>query len=175
MNKACTKVCRSIAVTFLVAQFMCLPIGAQVSKDVLDSISTPNQVETSIGTLKFLDGAPYPETADKVYDYLDTMRGVDAFLKGMPGASLQGLIKGSHEVGAVKYNQVLVFDKLMDSKSLFLTGNTSTMYVVPDFDLEMTGPMLRPPLGCWVLSTTRGFAICRTLDRPDPRVRAASI
>jgi hypothetical protein len=123
-------------------------LGAQVSGDVLDSISTPEQVETSIGKLKFLDGAPYPETAKRVYDYLDTMRGVDAFLKGMPGASLQGLIKGAHDVGAVKYNQVLVFDKLMDSKSLFLTGNTSTMYVVPDFDLEMTGPMvLEAPAG----------------------------
>ena len=91
---------------------------------------------------KFLDGAPYPETAAKVYDYLDTMRGVDAFLKGMPGASLQGLIKGAHDVGAVKYNQVLITDKLMDSASLFLTANTSTMYVAPDFDLETTGPMV---------------------------------
>ena len=64
---------------------------AQVSQEVLDSISTPNTVETSIGTLKFLDGAPYPETAKKAYDYLDTMRGVDAFLKGMQGASLHGI------------------------------------------------------------------------------------
>lgn len=56
---------------------------------------TPDKVETSIGELEFLDGAPLPETAQKVYDYLDTMRGVDAFLKGMPGASLNGLIKGS--------------------------------------------------------------------------------
>jgi hypothetical protein len=87
MKKVYIKVYLSIAVTFLITHFMCLPIGAQVSKEVLDSISTPDQVETSIGTLKFLDGAPYPETADKVYDYLDTMRGVDAFLKGMPGAS----------------------------------------------------------------------------------------
>ncbi|MFA9402841.1 MAG: DUF1254 domain-containing protein, partial [Anaerolineales bacterium] len=111
-------------------------------------ILTPNEVDTSIGTLEFLDGAPLPHTAEKVYDYLDTMRGVDAFLKGMPGASLHGLIIGAHDVGAVEYNQVLIFDKLMDSKSLFLTGNTSTMYVVPDFDLEMTGPMvLEAPAG----------------------------
>ena len=37
------------------------PAAAQVSQEVLDSISTPNEVETSIGTLKFLDGAPLPE------------------------------------------------------------------------------------------------------------------
>jgi len=60
---------------------------AEVTKEVLDSISTPDNVETSIDTLKFLDGAPLPETADQVYDYLDTMRGVGAFLKGISGAS----------------------------------------------------------------------------------------
>jgi hypothetical protein len=148
MNKSPIRPGLNIVTAFLVAQIICLPAAAQVSKEVLDSITTPDQVNTSIGTLKFLDGAPYPETADTVYDYLDTMRGVDAFLKGMPGASLHGLIKGAHDVGAVKYNQVLVFDKLMDSQSLFLTGNTSTMYVLPDFDLEMTGPMvLEAPAG----------------------------
>ena len=46
--------------------------SAQVSEEVLRSISTPDKVETSIGTLEFLDGAALPETAQKAYDYLDT-------------------------------------------------------------------------------------------------------
>ncbi len=54
---------------------------AQVSQEVLDSISTPNRVETSIGILEFLDGAPYPETAEKVYDFIDAMRAADSFMK----------------------------------------------------------------------------------------------
>jgi hypothetical protein len=125
-----------------------LPVGAQVSKEVLDSISTPDQVETSIGTLKFLDGAPYTETAERVYDYLDTMRGVDAFLKGMPGASLQALIHGNHDVGAVECHQVVIMDKLMDSTSLFLTGNTSTMYVIPTLNLKRDGAtVVEAPMG----------------------------
>lgn len=113
---------------------------AAVSQEVIESISTPDRVETSIGTLKFLDGAPYPETAEKVYDYIDTMRGVDAFLKGMPGASVHMLIHGARSIGAVEANQVIIFDKLMDSSPFFLTGNTSTMYLVPDFDLLRDGP-----------------------------------
>jgi hypothetical protein len=104
-----------------------------------ESIMTPDKVETSIGTLKFLDGAPLPETAEKAYDFLDTMRGVDAFLKGIPGASLHALIEGNHSIGAVECHQVMIMDKLMDSKSLFLTGNTSTMYVVPTLDLKRDG------------------------------------
>jgi len=67
---------------------------AQVSEETLKSIQTPDKVKTSIGTLKFIDGAPLPETSKKVYDYLDTMRGVDAFLKGVPGASVNAIIDG---------------------------------------------------------------------------------
>ena len=76
---------------------MCLPVGAQVSKETLrfDIDSEPGRDLDRHP--EFLDGAPLPETAEKVYDYLDTMRGVDAFLKGMPGASLHGLIKGAHD------------------------------------------------------------------------------
>ena len=114
MNKSSIRAGLTVVTVLFVAQFICLPADAQVSKEVLDSISTPNQVETSIGTLEFLDGAPLPETAERVYDYLDTMRGVDAFLKGMPGASLQGLIKGARSQGAVESHQVVYFDKLMD-------------------------------------------------------------
>jgi len=113
---------------------------AGVSEKELKSIQTPDKVETSIGVLNFFDGVPTKETAQLVYDNLDRMRGVDAFLKGMPGASLQALIQGAHSIGAVNSNQVMITDKLLDSQPLFLTGNTSTLYIVPDFDLEKDGP-----------------------------------
>jgi len=113
---------------------------AEVSQEILDSISTPDTVETSIGTLKFLDGAPYPETAEKAYDYLDTMRGVDAFLKGMQGASLHGIITGLRSIGAEEAHQVVIFEQLGDSKPLYLTLNTSTLYVMPTLDLQRDGP-----------------------------------
>ena len=45
MSETFFKVCRSLVVTVAVAHFVCLPIGAQVSKEVLDSISTPDQVD----------------------------------------------------------------------------------------------------------------------------------
>ena len=134
----------SMIVTFTLLGMLCsIQFAlAEVSEEVLKSISTPNKVETSIGTLEFLDGAPLPGTAKKVYDYLDTMRGVDAFLKGIPGASLYSLINGAHSIGAVECHQVMIMDKLLDSKPLFLTGNTSTMYVIPDLDLKKNGPMV---------------------------------
>jgi hypothetical protein len=60
-----------------------------------EGILTPDVVETSIGTLEFFDGAPLPETAELVYDNLDRMRGVDAFLKCMPAASVRQLMLGA--------------------------------------------------------------------------------
>ena len=76
------------------------------------------------------------------------MRGVDAFVKGIPGASVYAPIHGAHSLGAVEAHQVMIFDKLMNSQPFFLTGNTSTMYVVPDLDLERDGPtVLEAPPG----------------------------
>ncbi|UCC53655.1 MAG: DUF1254 domain-containing protein, partial [Anaerolineaceae bacterium] len=123
-----------------------IPTG--YNTEIPAEIMTPDTVETSIGPLKFFDGAPLPETAQTAYDFLDTMRGVDAFLKGIPGASLQGLIKGARNQGAVECHQVLIFDNLMDSNSLYLTGNTSTLYVLPNLDLKRDGPtVLEAPAG----------------------------
>ncbi len=131
---------KSILLSLALTVLTVATASAQVSQEVLDSISTPNEVETSIGTLKFLDGAPLPETAEKAYEYLDTSRAMDPFLKGQPACSLKALIDGAHSIGAVEAHEVMLFDKLMDSKSLFLTGNTSTVYVIPDLDLTRDGP-----------------------------------
>ena len=64
MNQTCFRVCLNIALPVVAVLLMSLPARAEVSKEVLSSISTPDKVETSIGTLKFLDGAPYPKTAE---------------------------------------------------------------------------------------------------------------
>ena len=115
-------------------------IEEEIGSIDIKHIQTPDKVETSIGTLKFIDGAPLPETADKIYDYLDTMRGVDAFLKGMPGASIQGMMEGPRVIGQKASHQLVIFDKLADSKQFYLTTNTSTMYVFGQLDLKVDGP-----------------------------------
>ncbi|MBW2174196.1 MAG: DUF1254 domain-containing protein [Deltaproteobacteria bacterium] len=105
-----------------------------------ESIMTPDKVETRIGTLKFFDGIPTKETAELLYDNLDFMRGVETFLNGMPATSLEAMRLGLAALGARNSNQVVIFDQLMDSNPLFLTGNTSTVYCVPFLDLKKDGP-----------------------------------
>jgi hypothetical protein len=105
-------------------------------------IMTPDTVETSLGTLKFFDGVPTRETAEVVYDNLDRMRGVEAFLNAMPGASVYALVKGQQSIGAVENHQVTITEELMDSNPLFLTANTSTLYVAPSITTKEDGPIV---------------------------------
>jgi hypothetical protein len=85
-------------------------------------------VETRIGTLKFFDSFPDDATVQKVYNNLDFMRGVQAFLDAMPGASTEAVRVGFASQGADNNQTVLMMENLMDSKSLFLTPNTEGIY-----------------------------------------------
>jgi hypothetical protein len=103
-------------------------------------ITTPAQVESSIGTLTYTDGIPSSETARKVYDNLDTIRATEVFLNGIPGASMAAIRAGLRKAGAVD-GTIGVFEHLMDSKSLFLTANTETIYFWSWMDLK-DGPVV---------------------------------
>jgi hypothetical protein len=59
-------------------------------------LTTPDRVQTQLGTLEFKDGAPSAATAKKVYDNLDYIRAVDAFMNSFSGASAYSIRKGFH-------------------------------------------------------------------------------
>ena len=104
-----------------------------------EHIMTPDTVETRIGELNFYDGIPTDETIATVYDNLDFYRGIEVFLNFIPATSIEGVRLGMKELGADDYNEVIVFDDLMDSAPLFLTGNTDTVYALSMLDLERDG------------------------------------
>jgi hypothetical protein len=112
----------------------------EVSADVLASLSTRDQVESRIGPLEFTDGAPARKTVEALYDHLDFLHGVNAFLTAFPAASTQAMRQGFHDIG-VQDNQVLIFSELMDSSSRFLTANADTVYYISFIDLS-AGPMV---------------------------------
>jgi hypothetical protein len=104
------------------------------------SITAPDSVETSIGTLNYFDGVPDEATVDKVYDYLDRSRAVEAFLNCIPAMSMYSIREGQRSIGIDACNKVVIYDTLLDSKSLWLTANTSTMYAMSFLDLKQDGP-----------------------------------
>ena len=113
---------------------------AQTTPAIPAAITTPDKVESRIGTLGFKDGAPSQETLDKIYDHLDFTHAYEAFVNTMQGVSIHAIRKGLLRAG-VKDNEVIVFSDLMDAKSLFLTANADTVYAFGVLDLTK-GPMV---------------------------------
>jgi hypothetical protein len=104
------------------------------------AVTTPDSVETRVGTLDFKDGMPSKATLAKVYENLDFARGFDAFLHTYQGVNIFKMRKGLLEAG-VKDNEIILFSELMDAKSLYLTANADTIYFYGFIDLSK-GPMV---------------------------------
>jgi hypothetical protein len=114
---------------------------AEVSKETLDSISIPDKVETAIGTLDFFDGVPSDASIDKLYDNLDRSRGVQVYLDHQGAASLFAMRMGNAGIGGTA-NKVTITEQLLKSDSIYLTGNTSTLYALSYLDLKVDGPLV---------------------------------
>ncbi len=101
----------------------------KMTTEIPEGIATPNVLNSSnLGDLTFFDGVPYPETAEKVYDYIDLHNAVDAYIKGIQIASMNAMHVGHLEFGPPN-TTVLMFENLMDSKSFWLTPNTTNIYM----------------------------------------------
>ena len=101
----------------------------KMTTPIPDGIASPNTINTkNLGDLEFFDGVPLPSTVDKVYDYLDLQNAVDAYVKGIHIASMQAMKEGNLFFGPANQT-VIIFEELMDSKSLFLTANTTSVYM----------------------------------------------
>jgi hypothetical protein len=121
-------------------------ILAQSYSPVPVSLTIPDKVTTSIGSLDFKDGAPSAATTQKLYDNLDFLHAQNVFLNTYQGASTYAIGEGFKSIGA-EDNSFLIFSNLMDSKSLFLTANADVIYYVGMINLS-NGPMVveTPPM-----------------------------
>ena len=100
------------------------PPKMKMTTDIPAGIATPDKLETRLGTLTSVDGVPDAATAQKVFDNLDFQRAVQAYLSSIQIASMNGMREGILKWGPANYT-ALLFEELMDSKTLFLTPNTS--------------------------------------------------
>ncbi len=144
---------RLVALSFAAILIATVLVQAQQKPaDIPAGLKTPDRVETQIGTLEYKDGAPSAATTQKIYDSLDYIRGVDAFMNSFSGASALAIRKGFHSIGA-EDNTVVIFSDLMDSNSLFLTANADTIYSLAILDLTK-GPLVVevPPMALGTLN-----------------------
>ena len=117
------------------------PVKMKTANDIPSGIAIPDEMDTRLGKLTFVDGAPSADTVGKVFDNLDFTRALDAYLNGYQLVSLQAMHKGLRDAGVKDNEGVIIFSELMDSQSLFLTANADTIYYIFVVDLS-SGPMV---------------------------------
>ena len=138
-----------------------------IAQAEIDAVSTPATVDTRFGELRFPDGVADAETADTVYDHLDLIRGIDAFLNSFQGVSMLAIRKGFRDAG-VADGDVLLFSGLMDSHSLFLTGNADTVYFLSFVDLSDGPVVFEAPPGTLGLVNDMWFRWVIDVGLPGP-------
>src|ERR1700678_109366 len=141
MNGAAKSLIPTVIAALLCAGTVHAQTPPKYSAKIPPYITTPDNVDTRIGKLKFFDGLPDTETVKKVYDNLDFSRGVEAFLSGIPAASIYAACEGPSQAGIKRNGGIGIFQDLMDARSLFLTANSTTIYVFACLDLAQ-GPMV---------------------------------
>jgi hypothetical protein len=110
----------------------------EYSTSMPPGVTSPDKVETRIGTLNFFDGFPDRASADTLYDNLDFQRAVQAYLLAIPAVSQAANRNAIRSLGPAN-TVVPVFH--FDSRSIFLTANTNTLYSWAWLDLEQ-GPLV---------------------------------
>src|SRR5262245_56638050 len=63
-------------------------VAAQAASAIPPAITTPERVDSRLGSLEFKDGAPSQATLEKVYDHLDFTHTFEAFVNTMLGVSI---------------------------------------------------------------------------------------
>ena len=115
--------------------------GRRPSRPPKTSADAPESMQTRFGTLEFPGGYPTDETVQKVYDELDLQRATQLYLDFYPALSMHGLLKGVvRDYGVRDCSDVFLTANRLDSKALFLTGNTESLYAFIVVDLKADGP-----------------------------------
>jgi hypothetical protein len=121
--------CLAILITFSTVSVFAEPPKMKMTTPIPEGIETPTKMETHLGSLSSFDGVPDAETTRKIYDDLDLRRATEAFLATLPVASMSAMEAGLRKFGPPN-TTALLFEDLMDSKALWLTPNTVSVYMV---------------------------------------------
>ncbi|MBA2116270.1 DUF1254 domain-containing protein [Bremerella alba] len=155
-----------LCAALLLISVPCIALG-QVSPQTLDAISTPEQLTTPIGPLDFHDGTPSEETAQKAIDTVTFARALNVYNNSFRGSSALGLVKGFQSIGA-ESGDIIIFEELMDSNSLFLTANADTVYYLGWIDLSKGPVVIDQPSGGLGAINDMWFQWVIDMGRPGP-------
>lgn len=102
---------------------------------------TVRTIDTRIGKLDFELGVPTIETTARLYDEMDFQRAVQCYLWGLPTVGLEELKQGVRRDTGIRNGDLAIIDGYRD-KSVILTPNLVTPYILAPIDLAETGPVV---------------------------------
>ena len=99
-------------------------------------------VDTHIGPLKYESGFPTKETVEKLFDEIDFQRACQAYMWSFPAVSFASVKAGMFRDLGATYNDIVLYQDFLDTKSIYLTGNSTTIYASSPIDLAKDGPVV---------------------------------
>jgi len=122
-----------LGATALLASLLLLSANAmgeasyKMTTDIAPGVAIADTVETSLGTLHLQDGVPKPDTLKTLYDNLDRSRALQAYLLAIPIVNQASMRASLKTFGPVNQTDV-IWEDLVDSKTVELTANDNTVY-----------------------------------------------
>lgn len=99
-------------------------------------------INTHIGKLSFENGYPSQETVTNLYDEMDFQRATQAYLWAFPAVSCSAFPIGLGKHFGADRNDITIWENFLDTKTLALTGNNTTIYAVSILNLAKDGPVV---------------------------------
>ena len=97
-------------------------------------------LSTRSGDFEFVNGYPTDDSAQRLRDLQLFNRATEVYLTQLMPVSEMALRQGLRAFGATKPTQVVVWEQLMDAKTVLLTANTETVYAISHLALKDDGP-----------------------------------
>ena len=97
-------------------------------------------LETRYGTFEFKNGYPVGDATARLLDMQKLNRAIEVYTTQMMRVSEIGLREGLRAFGARTPQHVVIWENLMDAKTVLLTANTETVYALSHLDVKTDGP-----------------------------------
>ena len=97
-------------------------------------------LQTRYGTFEFKNGYPVGDATARLLDMQKLNRAIEVYTTQMMRVSEIGLREGLRAFGARTPQHVVIWENLMDAKTVLLTANTETVYALGHLDVRTDGP-----------------------------------
>ena len=97
-------------------------------------------LQTPDGIFEFKNGYPAGDSGTRLLEIQKLNRAVEVYTTQMMRVSEAALREGMRAFGARTPQQIIIWENLMDAKTILLTANTETVYALGHLNLKDDGP-----------------------------------